>query len=110
MMDRETGKALTEEAHIRQSIPEILFTPKGSRVERRDFGSDLPLLIDRPWSRTLALQLAAATVMALMRWEPRIAVTSASISAPTLDGRTNLDLEAVRLSAGDSLSLSVPLT
>lgn len=109
-MDRETGKALDEAAHIRQSIPEILFTPKGSRVERRDFGSDLPLLIDRPWSRTLALQLAAAAVMALMRWEPRIQVTSVSISAPSMDGKTSLELEAVRRSAGDSLSFTVPLT
>ena len=109
-MDRETGRALDETAHIRQSIPEILFTPKGSRVERRDFGSDLPLLIDRPWSEVLALQLTAACVMALIRWEPRIHVTSAKISAPSMDGRTTLDLIAERRDANNPMSFSFPLT
>ena len=42
-MSRETGRACDDElAHIRQSIRDILTTPVGSRIKRRDYGSLLP--------------------------------------------------------------------
>ena len=47
-MSRETGTALDGNAHLAQSIGDILSTPLGARVMRRDYGSDLPDLIDRP--------------------------------------------------------------
>ncbi|MCV6588938.1 MAG: hypothetical protein OIF57_07920 [Marinobacterium sp.] len=47
-MDSVTGKPLADMAHIRQSITNILTTPIGTRVMRRDYGSVLPDLIDRP--------------------------------------------------------------
>lgn len=108
-MDRTTGRPLYETAHIKQSVAEILLTPRGSRVERREFGSDIPRLIDRPWSRTLALQLMAATVMALARWEPRVLVRSLVIGAPGQNGATSVDLEMVIRATGQDLSLSVGL-
>ena len=40
-MDRETGKSLSGIEHLRQSIRDILTTPIGSRVMRRDYGSRL---------------------------------------------------------------------
>lgn len=42
--DANTGKALEGMAHLRQSIRDILGTPLGSRVMRRDYGSELPAL------------------------------------------------------------------
>ena len=41
---------------------------------RRDYGSNLYRLIDRPISSGLLLQLSCACVMALKQWEPRIIV------------------------------------
>ena len=75
VMNRQTGEVLTDEtAHIKQSIADILLTAKGSRVMRRDYGSNLYRLIDRPISSGLLLQLSCACVMALKQWEPRIIV------------------------------------
>lgn len=63
-MDRNTGKKLDETAHIKQSIADILQTPKGSRVMRREYGSQLFELLDRPMNSVLIMQIAAACVMA----------------------------------------------
>ena len=38
-MDRVTGKAIGRDEHIPQSIGDILQTPKGTRVMRRDYGA-----------------------------------------------------------------------
>ena len=47
MMSRNTGLSLSSEAdQIRQSIQDILTTPIGSRIMRRNYGSLLPQLID----------------------------------------------------------------
>ncbi|HGJ5879100.1 MAG TPA: baseplate assembly protein, partial [Arsenophonus nasoniae] len=38
-MNRQTGRFISENAHIAQSVQDILLTPVGSRVMRRDYGS-----------------------------------------------------------------------
>lgn len=75
-MNRTEGSLIIDEnSHIRQSITDILLTPVGTRVMRRDYGSQLFELIDRPISTALALQLSAAAVIALRKWEPRVEIT-----------------------------------
>lgn len=74
-MDKYTGEKISETDHIRQSISDILTTPIGSRVMRRDYGSRLYELIDRPITAATILQIAAASVMAIKRWEHRIEVS-----------------------------------
>lgn len=111
MMNRETGRALDEDAHLRQSIRDILTTPIGSRVMRRPYGSLLPDLIDHPANPANRLRLMSATVMAIIQWEPRVQITSATIALDR-DGRVQVDLEATRRTgqrAGRRLNLSVPL-
>ena len=71
-----TGEKITSETeHIKQSIADILLTPIGSRLQRRDYGSRIPELIDRPMNHALLLQLAASAVMALHKWEPRVTIS-----------------------------------
>lgn len=45
-MNRDTGKAITDIEHIRQSVRDILITPEGSRIARRGYGSMLSEMID----------------------------------------------------------------
>lgn len=71
-MDRSTGKPLDGLAHLVQSIVDILTTPIGSRVMRREYGSLLPQLVDQPANQATTLALFAATADALRRWEPRL--------------------------------------
>lgn len=111
-MNRATGKAFADEAeHIRQSIRDILTTPVGSRVMRRRYGSLIPSLIDQPGNPANRLRLMAATVMAIITWEPRVSVQSATIDL-AMDGTVTVDMQAVRTDgarAGSALSLSIPL-
>ena len=111
-MNRATGKALGDEAeHIRQSVTDILTTPIGTRVKRRDYGSLLPRLIDQPGNPANRLRLMAATVMAIVNWEKRISVQTATITLGS-DGRCTVDMYALRKTgprAGQAYNLAIPL-
>jgi len=85
-MDRTTGKPLAGEAHLRQSVADILTTPIGSRVGRRDYGSLVPRLLDQPYNPSTRLRLFAATAGALAQWEPRIAVQKVSLDRQAAGG------------------------
>ncbi|MBI2306097.1 MAG: GPW/gp25 family protein [Rhodocyclales bacterium] len=109
--DARTGRRMDEVEHIRQSVRDILTTPIGSRVMRREYGSLLPDLIDHPGNPANRLRLMSATVMAIIRWEPRVSVRSARIGIG-MDGAVTVDMEAVRRGGqrtGGQINLSVPL-
>lgn len=74
MMSRHTGQRLGAMAHLRQSIADILTTPIGSRVMRRDYGSLVPALIDQPDNLATQVKVFSAIASALQRWEPRLKV------------------------------------
>lgn len=71
-MSRHTGRKIKGSAHLAQSIHDILTTPKGSLVMLRDYGSDLPDIIDQPINGETVLDVFQATAEALDRWEPRV--------------------------------------
>ncbi|AGN83607.1 MULTISPECIES: GPW/gp25 family protein [Enterobacteriaceae] len=108
-LNRTTGKRLTDTEHIRQSISDILRTPIGSRVMRRDYGSLLFEMIDQPQTPALTLQIQAACYMALLKWEPRISV-SAVTTERQFDGKLLVNLTAQLASTGESLSLTLPVS
>lgn len=96
MMNRDTGRRILDESdHIRQSIGDILTTPVGSRLMRREYGSLIPELIDHPGNAANRLRLMSASIMAILRWEPRVIVQSSALSIG-LDGKAELQIEAVR--------------
>ncbi len=74
-MSRSTGQRIDQTNHILQSVRDILMTPIGSRVMRRDYGSLLPFLIDSPINTYFIMQLRASVIHALMRWETRVTPT-----------------------------------
>ncbi len=93
-MNASTGKALSGIDHIRQSIRDILTTPIGTRVMRRDYGSEIPELLDQPDNGATRVRLYAATVAALLKWEPRIRVTRVVLNTDdtSAQGTSVLDL------------------
>ena len=99
-----TGQHLAGIDHLRQSIRDILGTPIGSRVMRRDYGSRLPRLIDAPMNRATLVQIYAATIEALGRWEPRIRVNRV-LAADARPGRVTLTIEAAYVPDGRALLL-----
>jgi len=104
-MNRDTGEAITDIEHIRQSVRDILITPEGSRIARRDYGSMLSAMIDWPQNDATKLQVMAATYTALSRWEPRIRLASVNITR-NADGSMQVDLSGQRAD-GSPLSLTV---
>ncbi|MGG7447743.1 GPW/gp25 family protein [Kosakonia oryzendophytica] len=108
-LNRTTGASLTDTAHIRQSISDILRTPIGSRVMRRDYGSQLFEMIDQPQTPALALQIQAACYMALLKWEPRISVSAVTVERQ-FDGKMIVNLTGQLASTGESLSLTLPVS
>lgn len=99
-----TGKRLGGIDHLRQSIRDILTTPIGSRVMRREYGSRLFQLIDAPMNRSTLLDLYAATADALDLWEPRFRLTSVQAVAAE-PGRVVLDLTGEYLPDGQTITL-----
>ncbi|WP_251302450.1 GPW/gp25 family protein, partial [Escherichia coli] len=75
-MNRSDGLTVTDLEHISQSIGDILRTPVGSRVMRRDYGSLLASMIDQPQTPALELQIKVACYMAVLKWEPRVTLSS----------------------------------
>lgn len=103
-MSAATGRALGDLEHLRQSIRDILTTPKGSRVMRRGYGSDLFALIDAPMNRETLMNIYAAAVEALLAWEPRILVTRV-VSSSAAPGGITLDVYGRYLPNGQDVTI-----
>ena len=95
-MNARTGQAIADDAHLQQSITDVLLTPIGTRVMRRDYGSLLPELIDQPFNGATRMRVFGATAGALMRWEPRIRVMRVDLTHSDTGGAFVLDIEARR--------------
>lgn len=109
-MNRATGLSLSDSGHISQSVRDILITPIGSRVMRRDYGSLLSALIDQPDNPALRLQIMAACYMAILKWEPRIRLTAITFDS-TGAGSLFVDITGVRTGTGGTpFSLTIPLS
>ncbi|EEN8044882.1 baseplate assembly protein [Salmonella enterica] len=104
-LDRHTGKTLTDADHIRQSIQDIITTPTGTRVMRRDYGSLISELIDAPVNDALPLQLMAAIFDAIIRQEPRVTVTE--IQLRHSENGLTADIGMMRTDTGESINFPV---
>ena len=107
-----TGKRLEGDAHLAQSIGDILSTPLGSRVMRRDYGSLLFELIDKPVNGAIRMLMHAATAIALRRWEPRLRLTRVSLQGEAKDGTLTIRIEGQRLDlppANSLTTLTIPI-
>lgn len=104
-MSQGNGKAITDTDHLRQSVRDILLTPQGSRIARREYGSLLSALIDQPQNPALRLQVMSAVYVALSRWEPRLTLDTITISS-NFDGSMVVELTGQR-SNGAAFSFSV---
>ncbi len=104
-MSKKTGKALEGIENLKQSIIDILTTPINSRVMRRDYGSRLFELVDKPINRDLTLEIYAATAEALGKFEKRFKLEKVKI-AEAKEGKMTLVLEGMYLSEGKFIGIS----
>lgn len=113
MMNRTTGRAISVMEHLQQSVADILSTPIGTRVMRRDYGSQVTMLVDQPNNKITELRLMSAAASALMRWEPRLTIAQLRIERdPEVPGRALVRIDGAYLTPAAArahpLTLSVP--
>lgn len=107
-----------------EAIRTVLFTPVGTRVARRDFGSLLPELLDQPQNPATTVLLYGATALALLRWLPvfrlvrvllehlapgraRLRLEGYDRSAPTPNALVRVDIP-IALRAGSGAAIPQP--
>ena len=103
-MNATDGAPLSGIEHLRQSVRDILTTQIGTRVMRRDYGSDCPRLVDAPIAPGLFIQLYAASAKALRKWEPRLRLSRVQVADVT-PGHVVLDLEGEYRPTGQPVRL-----
>lgn len=104
-INKNTGKSLSGMEHLRQSIIDILTTPLGTRVMRRQYGSKLFEYIDAPLNSQTLLFCYAAIAEALDKWEPRLKVQRIQATSITENGTVNLKITGLYLPDGVSIQL-----
>ena len=105
-MSATTGKQLQGDDHLTQSVRDILITPLGTRLMRRDYGSLLPELIDRPLNAATRLLCAMATAIAISRWEPRLSVRKVEMEGAFAAGQATIIVTGVRTDQPDPNALT----
>ncbi|MCE9992446.1 GPW/gp25 family protein [Enterobacter asburiae] len=109
-MNSQTGLSISDVEHIRQSVRDILVTPIGSRLMRREYGSLLAAMIDQPQNPALRLQIMAACYSAIQKWEPRISLSSITFERSENDGTLYVDITGTRPSSGQPFSITISLS
>ncbi|MDB5725474.1 MAG: hypothetical protein JWQ16_2228 [Novosphingobium sp.] len=107
--DARTGKRLSGDDHLAQSLGDIIGTPIGTRVMLRDYG--IADLIDQPMNPLGRIRSFGAIATAIRNWEPRIRLTRLGFSAGA-DGVGGIDIEGERTdgpTANSFVRLSLPL-
>lgn len=78
-LNHDSGGVVNGWAHVVQSIQTILATRLNTRVFRREFGSEVPALVDAPMNEAGVLSLYVAVAEAIERWEPRFEVSDVQV-------------------------------
>lgn len=103
-MSNVDGTLLKGHAHLRQSITDILTTPKGTRVMRRGYGSRLFELVDAPLNQETIVEIYAAAAEAIELWESRLRLHSVQVISIT-NGKITINLAGEYLPNGEKMKL-----
>lgn len=99
-----TGQPISDIEHLKQSIRDILSTPIGSRVMRRDYGSRLFQRIDQPITGALIAEIYADVVESLFNFEPRFEVSNVSVISAT-NGQLILSLDGKYIPTNEQVQI-----
>ncbi len=100
-----TGKAISGKEHVRQSINDIITTPIGTRVHRRDYGSRVFDLLDRATNPATMADIYMAVAEAIRQWEYRFRLERVhGIADENTPGSVSLTIEGIYLPDGETLN------
>ena len=101
-LDMDTGRRIAGEAHLRQSVRDILTTPIGADVMNRGYGAGLFGRLDAPMQPGRTADIVADSADALARHEPRVTLQRVVVNR-VAPGALDVDLRLER--AGRELRL-----
>lgn len=107
-LNKTTGNSISDLDHINQSISDILTTPIGTRVMRREYGSLLADLIDQPQNQVIKLKIMSAIYTAVSRWENRVRITRLDIY-PEFNGKMTVDYHAIRTDTQEQINSTLDI-
>lgn len=112
-LSRRTGRALdsSSDAHLEQSIGDILTTPLNARPMRRSYGAELADLVDQPNNPLTRIRAFASTAMALQTWEPRAQLKRVQLVLAAAGNAAALRVSMVRRDrpGRPTVELTIPL-
>jgi phage baseplate assembly protein W len=111
-IDPDTGGvAMTEgEAKIGENVRLVIGIRLGERPMLRDLGTRVPGLVHDPDDEVLADLAGKQVVQALMRWEPRIVITSSRAEPASGPGEVRLRLDYVHTNEQVAGTAIIPLS
>lgn len=111
-LSSSNGRAIASDSddYVRRSVADVLTTPIGSRVMRRDYGSYLPLLVDQPMNAITRLKLYGATALALIRFHRRSRLKAVQLTTDGPSAALQLDLVRTDLPRPHALSVALPFS
>ena len=109
MINKNNGQKTTSlQESIQQSLQDIITTPIGSRVMRRNYGSLIFVLLDKPINDVLVLKCYSAIYAAVTTWEQRVDINQIKLYSVQGNGLV-FDIETVYRVSGQSMNLRIPL-
>ncbi|MGR3485483.1 MAG: GPW/gp25 family protein [Paracoccaceae bacterium] len=94
ILSRVTGLPITGLDVLREDIARILGTRTGSRLLRRDYGSDLPDRVGAPLNGETIAEIYADVAQALDRQMPELRLKRVELLDADADGRFAFRLDA----------------
>ena len=110
-VDPYTGRMQmsSEEADIEEAIKVIIWTPKGERVMRPDFGCGIHDFVFASTDATTLRLLETTIIEALRKWEPRIDQIRVDITPDKeTDGHLQIDISYAVRSTNNLFNLVFP--
>ena len=106
-MNQTTGLSITGVAELQQRIARLFRTRKGSLVTRRNYGSNLPRLVDGKVTDSFQVDLYAETAAALA--EPANEISDEfrlrQVRMHYEDGNVSLDLDGELVASGEPITM-----
>ncbi|WP_433942205.1 GPW/gp25 family protein [Brevundimonas diminuta] len=111
-LSSSNGRAIASDSdeYVRRSVADVLTTPIGSRVMRRDYGSYLPLLVDQPMNAITRLKLYGATALALIRFHRRSRLKAVQLTTDGPSAALQLELVRTDLPRPRALFVALPFS
>jgi hypothetical protein len=111
-IDPDTGGVATTEGEtkIGENVRLVIGTRLGERPMLRDFGTRVPGLAHDPDDEVLVDLAGKQVLQALMRWEPRIVITSSRVEPASGPGEVRLRLDYVHTNEQVAGTAILPLS